>query len=608
MKRKNNIVEFYFSLFILANLLLTISAGAQNKYSLVINLVDKDSLFSSGNYSPELQSLHLQSSFKDMALCSSYVSRLPQTLVGQGYPAASVDSVYFDSLAAHVFLFLGPKFKWIEVNIDNVERKALDQSGWNKNKKIDFNELQSRQQKILTYYENTGYPFTEIKLDSILLEDDVIKGKLKVNKGVLYHIDSIRINGKVKIKNLFLQRYLDVTNGSIYNFEKLQNVNRRLSELPYLQEQQPAVLTMLGTGATLDLYLKPKPSSQVNFLVGFLPGDNITGKAQLTGDINLDLKNALGTGESILLNWQQLQRKSPRLNLGYQHPYIFNSSFGIDFTFDLLKKDSSYLQLNSQLGLQYILSANQSGKIFIQNQRAYLLQGGYDTNQIRQTKILPPNIDVNSNSIGIDYFRTNTNYKFNPRTGNEIRFTTAVGLKKITKNNDISNLKDPSNPGFNFNSLYDSLKLKTYQLRAIVSASHYFATGKSSTLKASVNLGIFQSQDIFRNELFQIGGYKLLRGFNEESIYANQYAVFSAEYRFLVGVNSFLFGFTDIGLTKTNYQTTNFTNNFIGVGLGVNLETKAGLLNVSYAIGKRNDIKFDVRNASKIHLGYVNYF
>ncbi|MEP6594822.1 MAG: hypothetical protein ABJA71_02700 [Ginsengibacter sp.] len=579
---------------------------------MIINLVDKDSVFSVSSSSLKLQSLNLQTSFNNMSVCSDYISHLPQALISKGYPVASVDSVYFDSAVTHLYLFLGPKYKWAEINTDNAEKRVLGQSGWNKkefqNKRIDFYELENRQQRILDYYENIGYPFAETKLDSIQIEEDIIKARLRVSKGLLYHIDSIRAFGKVKIKNLFLQRYLGITNGSEYNDEKLQNVSKRLLELPYLAEQQPADLNMLGTGATLNLYLRPKRSSQVNFLIGFLPGDNLTGKTQLTGDVNLDLKNALGGGESILLNWQQLQRKSPRLNLGYQHPYIFNSAFGIDFRFDLLKRDSSYLQLNLQLGLQYILSANQSGKIFFQNQQAYLLQGGYDTNQIKISKILPPNIDVNANSIGIDYEWISTNYKFNPRTGNEVRFVTTAGLKNIAKNNDISNLKDPSNPDFNFNSLYDSLKLKAYQLRFIVKAAHYFPTGKKSTLKTAFNGGIFQSQNTFRNELFQIGGYKLMRGFNEESIYASQYAVFTAEYRFLVGINSFLFGFTDIGFAKTHYQSVDFTNSFTGGGLGLSFETKFGLLNVSYAMGKRNDVKFDIRNASKIHFGYINYF
>ncbi len=610
--RKNIPVNCYFSLLILLHIFLPYSLYAQNKYTLNIKLVDSNTTFPKSDVAAKLQTLALQTSFNNITFCSGYVNRLPEMLTTKGFPAASVDSAHFDSLYANVYLYLGPQYKWVTINTDSVDKKALDLSRWNgrqfNNKKIDFNELQTSKQRILNFYENTGYPFAQIKLDNIQIEEDVIKACLKINTGVLYHIDSTRVYGQVKIKNAFLQHYLGISNGSIYSNEKLQNVTRRLTELPYLQQQQNFDVTMLGTGATLNLYLASKRSSQVNFLVGFLPGDNITGKPQLTGDINLNLANSLGTGENILINWQQLQRRSPRLNLGYQQPYIFNSSFGIDFTFDLLKRDSAYLQLNTLIGLQYILSANQSGKLFIQNQRAYLLQGGYDTNQVRISKTLPQNIDVNSNNLGIDYEWINTNYKLNPRKGNELRLITTVGLKKISKNNDIINLKDPAVPDFNYNSLYDSLKLKTYQVRFVVKAAHYFAVAKKSTLKTGINSGIFQSENTFRNELFQIGGYKLLRGFNEESIYATRYAVFTAEYRYLVGLNSYLFGFTDVGFTRSHFQHNDFTNNFVGSGIGLTFETKFGLLNLSYAIGKRNDVKFDIRNSSKIHFGFVNYF
>ena len=92
----------------------------------------------------------------------------------------------------------------------------------------------------------------------------------------------------------------------------------------------------------------------MNFLVGFLPANSQTNKLQLTGDVNLNLRNALGVGETILVNWQQLQINSPRINIGYQQPYIFKTAFGLDFSFDLFKKDSTFLQLNAQLGIQYL--------------------------------------------------------------------------------------------------------------------------------------------------------------------------------------------------------------------------------------------------------------
>jgi outer membrane protein assembly factor BamA len=602
---------WYYILYILSFLIHT-DIFSQNNYQLIIHPVDKDNSLSQSSKLNLVQSLNLQTSFTNKEQCIDYIFKLPGIFTAKGYPSASIDSIYSDPASTHINLYLGEQYKWIEIKTDSIDNKLLTETGWNKkiyqDKKMDFSQLQNQQAKILNYYETRGYPFAAIKLDSIKIDHDKIRGQLKIDKGPLYLIDSIRIYGKVKIKNLFLQRYLGIEKRSVYNKNKLQNISKKLLELPYLQEQQRWDLNMLGSGSVLNLYLQPKRSSQIDFLVGFLPGNAQTGKLQVTADVNLNLKNALGSGESILLNWQQLQKQSPRLNIGYQHPYIFNSPFGIGLGFSLLKRDSSYLQINGQLGLLYVLSANQSGKIFIQNQRTYLLSGGFDTNQIKITKRLPSNIDVSANSVGIDYEWLNTNYIYNPRQGNELRVTTAIGLKKITKNNEIANLKDAAAPLFNFNSLYDSFKLNTYQLRVSLIAAHYFPMGKKNTLKAELNAGIFQSHDIFRNELFQLGGSKLLRGFDEESIYASQYGIFTAEYRILTGINSYLFGFTDIGLTKTNFQKTNFTNNFISTGLGLSFETKFGILNVSYAIGKRNDVKFDLQGASKIHFGYINYF
>ena len=575
---------------------------ARSLYHLRINFVDKDSSFNR-------EGLGLQTSFSNQAECLDYLKKMPTLLTMKGYPAASVDTLQLDTSFAVIRLYLGDKQLLVKLNTANIDKRALSSSGFNEkdytDKPLDFARLELLKTRLLNYYENNGYPFAAIFLDSIHLTAGQMDASLKVISGPLYHIDSIRMKGKVKLSNAFLQRYLGIPNGSIYNKEKLDQVSKRLSELPYLQEQQPSELMMLGTGSILDIYVEPRKSSQINFLLGILPANNQTNKLQLTGDVNLDLRNALGVGERILLNWQQLQLSSPRLNIGYQQPYIFKSPFGLDFGFDLFKKDSTFLQLNAQIGIQYLLSINRSGKIFFQNQSTVLLGSGVDTNLVKLTHELPPNADLKAVSVGVDYEINSTNYRFNPRSGNELRLVGSTGIKTISKNNDVLALYDPS---FDFNSLYDSISLRTYQVRVKLSAAHYFPIGKQSTLKSVVNSGIFSSQDVFRNELFQIGGYKLLRGFDEESIYASHYGVLTLEYRNLLKQNSYLFTFIDAGWTKTKYQSVNTNNNFISGGIGLVFETKAGLLNMSFAVGKRNDVKFDLRQASKIHFGYINYF
>ncbi len=579
-------------------------ARAQDLYPLHIRCVDKDSVFIE-------ELLHPPAGFPNRFACVDYVNRLPTLLHAKGYVTASLDTVRFDSAFARVVLFAGEVYRWASLDTRDVPPYLLEATGWRNNqfanKPMDFAAVNKWQEKMLAYLENNGYPFAKVYIDSLQIEAEKVSAVLKVEKGPLYKIDSIRLAGNAKISNMFLQRYLDLPNGSLYSREKLGRVGKKIRELPYVQEEKPSDLSLLASGSILNLYLKPKRSSQVNVLLGFLPNnDQLTSKKLLvTGEANINLHNALGQGETIGLNWQQLQVKSPRLNILYQHPYVFNSRVGLDFSFDMFRKDSSYLNVNLQLGGQYVLSANQSGKLFFQ--RFQTILNTIDSATIIQYHQLPPVADVSSLNIGLDYDFNNTDYRFNPRKGNVFHIVTTVGTKKIKKNNQVLTLKDPNNPSYDFAALYDTVKLKTYQFRIRATAEKYFPAGKQSTFKTAINAGIFQSGNIFLNELFQIGGYKLLRGFDEESQYLSQFAIGTVEYHYLVGQNSYFYLLADGGWGKSTTQAFTADYGYLGTGLGLAFETKAGIFNLAWAVGKRSDAQFNLRQ-SKIHFGFVNYF
>lgn len=598
---------FRLQISVLVFLLPGIYLSAQNNYQLSIRSVDKDAAFLSSQ-------LGLQTTFAHRSACLEYINQLPAKLQSKGYVTHSIDSLKLDSLSAFMVLYVGQLYRWAQLDIKSVEPDLLNAVGWRdklfSDKPMDFSQVQLWQERLLNQLENTGYPFAKIYLDSLQLEAEKVYALLKVNKGPLYKIDSIRVYGNAKISSDYLQRYLDIPNGSVYKKEKLLGISKRLKELTYVEETQPSNLTMLGTGSVINLYLKSKKSSQVNVLVGFLPNNDqlSSKKLLLTGEANILLKNALSAGETIGINWQQIQVKSPRLNLLFQYPYLFHSPVGLDFTFDILRKDSSFVNINLQLGAQYTLNANQSGKLFIQRQQTYLSNGAINPAQIIQTRQLPDAGDVSSFNIGLDYELNTTDYRFNPRKGNEFRIITSMGTKTIKKNNEILALKDPGDPNFDFDKLYDTVKLKSYQFRAKATAAKYFPLpNQRSTVKTAVNAGIFQSGNIFRNELFQIGGYKLLRGFDEESQYVSHYAIATVEFRYLVGQNSFFYALADGGWGRNNSQNTKTNYTYFGTGLGLAFETKAGVFNLAWAVGKRNDTELNLRQ-SKIHFGFVNYF
>ncbi|MBK7562704.1 MAG: BamA/TamA family outer membrane protein [Chitinophagaceae bacterium] len=599
--------KFRLQISVLVSLLLSIYTNAQNKYTLTIRGADKD-------IAGIVSQTGLQTSFASRENCIDYINKLPGLLQSKGYVTASIDSLHYDSTFARMVLFSGELYRWAQLDARHIETRVLDAIGWREKmfagKTIDFTQVQLWQERILTHFENTGYPFARVYLDSLVLDKDNVSALLKADRGPLYRIDSIRIFGSAKISNSYLQRYLEIPAGSIYNKEKLLRINKKIRDLNYVEEEKAFDLTLLGTGSVLNMYLKQKKSSQVNVLIGFLPNNNqlAAKKLLITGEGNLNLKNALGSGETIGLNFQALQVASQRLNLLYQHPYLFNSPFGLDFLFDIFKKDSSFVNINLQFGSTYTVNTNQSAKLFIQKIQTIISEGGINSPLIIQTRRLPDVADVNSFNVGVAYDFNNTNYRLNPKKGNEIHLETSIGTKKLKKNNEIIALKDPNDPSFNFGKLYDTVKLKTYQIRVRVTAAKYFPLGNQrSTVKTAINAGMFQSGNVFRNELFQLGGYKLLRGFDEESQYLSQFAIATAEFRYLVGQNSFFYALADGGWGRNSSQNIKTNYTYFGTGLGLAFETKAGIFNLAWAVGKRNDTEFNLRQ-SKIHFGFVNYF
>ncbi len=131
--------------------------------------------------------------------------------------------------------------------------------------------------------------------------------------------------------------------------------------------------------------------------------------------------------------------------------------------FDLLKKDTSFQTITMQLGTQVSLAKNQSMAIFFQNRQSYLLL--VDTNRVIQEKKLPPEGDVRSISIGVQYDGYTTNFRYNPTKGNEWQVTLLAGTKTIKKNSVIVQLTDKNDPNFDFGTLYDTFQLNSFQFR-----------------------------------------------------------------------------------------------------------------------------------------------
>ena len=319
--------------------------------------------------------------------------------------------------------------------------------------------------------------------------------------------------------------------------------------------------------------------------------NNKTGEINVTGDVSLKLQNGLGRGELIDLNWRRLQTQTQDLKLRLVYPFLLRSPFGLDYNFKLYKRDTSFLDINQTFGLQYIFIGANYFKIFYNNKVSNILS----SKGLEQLTTLPANADIQNNMYGIGIKYEELDYRLNPQKGFYINGNISVGTKTIKKNIALNPI------------VYDKLKLNSTQYNAELEACLYLSLIDRSTLKLGIQSGFIYGESIFQNELFRIGGLKALRGFDEESIFASSFAIFTIEYRYLLEQNSYLYLFSDGAYYEKNNNKSYINDTPISFGAGISFETKAGIFSINYALGKQFDNQFQVKSG-KIHFGIVNYF
>ena len=319
--------------------------------------------------------------------------------------------------------------------------------------------------------------------------------------------------------------------------------------------------------------------------------DEQTGKMLITGEARIKLLNSLHHGETIDFNWRKLQSKTQDLKTGFVYPFFFNTPFGLDMTIKLYRRDTLYSNVNKELGIQYLLKGGNYFKVFVSQDNSNLIS----TSGLATTTTLPSYADISTISYGLGLRLDKLDYRLNPRKGVSLDLTGSLGNKLIKKNPNINA------------EVYDSLQLKSVQYRGIADIDLFIPLLKRTTLNVGVQSSWIYDESLFENELYRFGGLHTLRGFDEESINASLFSIFSLEYRYLLEQNSYAYIFGNAAY----YENTSIGNRIfdqpIGFGAGISFETKTGIFSISYALGKQfeNPILF---KTAKIHFGFVNYF
>ncbi|MDD2983240.1 MAG: hypothetical protein PHQ74_07625 [Crocinitomicaceae bacterium] len=526
-----------------------------------------------------------ETSFKDSAASQQYLKDLVFYGIKKGYLLTSVDSIQHQKNKTTISMYVGPKFKSAKLRVAKEDVTLLRQMGSYSEKLLANVEFSPQQiatilQNIQGDLENNGYPFGAVSLDSLILDSISLSAKIFINKGPSIKWIKINMRGEDFVSTRLLSSYTHIKVGDVYNQSDVQLISARLKQISFIEEIKPAEILFTKDGAELFLYLKSKPVSLANGVIGLQPNP-VSQKVMLTGDIRLKLVNVLKKAESVELNWKSIQAQTQALKAQMNVPNLLSTPFGIDGQFQMYKRDSSFLELKSTVGIQYALNNGSYLKAFYRNNSSSVLKGGLNNPTFSNLG------SVKTNAYGLSLYQQTLDYIPNPSKGFSLLTDVSIGKRK-SRQSDTSAIVT--------NTTY----------RAELKIEWFLPLAKRHVIRLANQSEFYLAPIFYQNESIRFGGQNSLRGFNEEEMRATSSSIFSAEYRFLVDQNSFAFLFYDQAWYE-NQTNQYYKDTPLGFGLGFSFGTNIGTFSISYALGKQYNNPILFRDG-KVHFGYIAYF
>lgn len=534
-------------------------------------------------------------------------SEFVNKLRANAFLEASLDKVEYKDSTVHLYIHQGPQYKIAQINIPPNQHELLDKAGFRianlVNKPIDLSAFSELFESVLKQLENNGYPFATIGFQNYDIEEALFTGDIQIEKGPYIMMDTFNLFGLNLINPKFLYNYLEISPGDPYDASKILKVKNRINNLPFLKLSEDPTITFLPGKAMLNIKLETINASRFDFIIGVLPNNNAVRPYTISGDINFQIQNKFQQGEQLSIKFERLKPETQKMDIQFQYPYLAGLPFGLDSEFNFFRNENQNRDVNFSFGVLYQLGANRFLKAFWNRNSSRLIE--IDTLSILQSKSLPSSLDISVNNFGIQSQWQELDYRFNPRKGYQLIVRGTAGTKTIIPNNNIISL---SNEETDFRAAYDSLDLSSYQFKADINAQYFFPLFKRSTILTKIaGSKIFSKQQVYRNEYSRIGGNQILRGFDEESIWAEFYVVGTLEYRLLLTRNSFVSTFFDYSIRQNKYENGFEWDNPYGLGAGFSLETGAGIFGISVAVGSQKGNALDFRN-TKTHMGFISLF
>ena len=425
-------------------------------------------------------------------------------------------------------------------------------------------EIENIIENLLSDFEDEGFPFAAVKVQSVYLYDDSTGDDhlahiyLSLDEGKKSTIDKIEVTGNSSTKDYVIVRELRIEQGEVYSQAKVENLPRRLNKLRFFDPvPAPSFYLNSKNDGVLQINVKERNTNNFDGIIGYIPPQNENESGYVTGMVDITLKNIFGTGRAAAISWEKLTRVSQELELKYLEPWLFGYPFNLNARLFQRIQDSTYVQRIIGGGIEYLATEDISATAFV------LAEQVIPTT--REVKVFTV---YNSSSI-----------------------TTGVGLTIDLRDDPLATLS-----GFIFENSYsysaktingppeyisEGLETEINLQRITAGLGAYFEVFPRNVIALRVNGKELSGPFFEQSDLWRFGGTKTVRGYREEQFLASRIAWTNLEYRLMLSQRTYTFVFFDSGyylLEPIPEIGILRAEDFIfGYGIGIALDTAIGI-------------------------------
>lgn len=494
------------------------------------------------------------------------------SLKKRGNLEAEVKSfIMVDSFNYEVQINKNQKIKYVKIsNLSDLDNDVLNILNIYKleNGLVKFEEIDKILSEISKKLSRKGFPFATLAfknhdlITSLTLESDLL-----IDYGDKRFLDKVVVKGYEDFPKNFKKNIFKLKKDKLLDLEQALDKSKLINRTKFARNSRDPEILFTKDSTSLFLYLEKIRKNSFDGFISFDTDEN-SGKINIQGYAKISLNNTFNAGENINFDFNAQKNRDRSLKSNINIPYFLGSAFNVNYTLNLIQKDSTYTSNENIIDIDVNLNKTKLGLGFQKNKS----DSGIETENIKS-------FDSKLFNVFSEYLIIDEGDKFNPEF---FKLNLRYGLGKKEQLNNITSIskyKLEISKKFNIS--------KRFKFQPLI-------------IKEKIN-----SKNLVNNELLRFGGGNSIRGFDDNSIFSDSYTLLKTNLNYYLNDTIYIYTIFDIA---------NYTDNILNIekdiysgGFGFSTLTENGLISVNYSKGNNWGNSFNLKNA-KINVIFLTFF